>query len=326
MSSWPRLRQDSVALRPVKGQDSNLQFGWQFGWQVKYRLLSLPQVTENQMQFEILHCQRRHPIRIKKVSIRLDQEERLIEESLNLKFPPLAKWANWCKIYSTAIYFRPEQLVTIEVRYEVDEKTGPEDCHCDICEGGSPQADQQQPPLSPTTALCDDFRRLCLSPESSDVVFAIAEEEIPAHKLILATRLPYFKTLFASGMKESTSNRVVIDDIDAPAFKQVLKFIYCGDFPEDIDSAGEVYLPIAEKYGLRRLKEESAKAMEKGVTTENVMERVILAHLFQCSSLKKRCFQVLKEQPREDFRCEALERLKAHPDLLIDFMWCDPTK
>ena len=156
------------------------------------------------------------------------------------------------------------------------------------------------------------------SPESSDVVFAVAGEDIPAHKVILATRLPYFKVLFASGMRESGTNRVVVDDIDALTFKAVLKFIYCGDFPEDVGTSAEVYLPIADKYGIPELKEEAARAMEQGITKENVVERVILAHLMQCPSLKNRCFLYLKTQP--PLSAEALAPLKSHPDLMFDYM------
>ena len=60
----------------------------------------------------------------------------------------------------------------------------------------SPQAVLQQ-----QNNLGDDFEKLFLSSASSDIVFVVGEEEIPAHKLVLTTRLPYFEHLFASGSK-----------------------------------------------------------------------------------------------------------------------------
>ena len=134
----------------------------------------------------------------------------------------------------------------------------------------------------------------------------------------------YFLTqiFWFPGMTESRTNRIVIDDIDAPAFKEVLKFIYCGDFPEDIDSSAEVYLPIAEKYGIQELKERSARALVQGITAENVVERVIMAHLAQCPTLKNACAHRLKARP--GLKPEALEALKAHPDLLIEFLGLHP--
>ena len=102
----------------------------------------------------------------------------------------------------------------------------------------------------------------------------------------------------------------------------MLKFLYCGDFPHDISLSPEVYLPIAEKYGIEELKEKAARWMERGIANENVIERVILAHLMRCSSLKKACFRHLKMQP--PLSAEALEPLKSHPDVLIDYIRYDP--
>ena len=54
--------------------------------------------------------------------------------------------------------------------------------------------------LHPQQTLARDFEKLFLSNASSDIVFVVGEEEIPAHKLILTTRIPYFEHLFASGI------------------------------------------------------------------------------------------------------------------------------
>ena len=58
--------------------------------------------------------------------------------------------------------------------------------------------DREQAPM-PLSLLSADFKKLFLSPTLSDITIVIGDEEIPAHKLILATRLPYFESLIASG-------------------------------------------------------------------------------------------------------------------------------
>ena len=72
------------------------------------------------------------------------------------------------------------------------------------------------------------FRDWFLSPDFSHVVIQVGGEEIPAHKIVLASRVPYFKRLFASGMKESVSDRIEIDASEEDSFKQVLEYIYPG--------------------------------------------------------------------------------------------------
>jgi len=319
MSSRPQPRQDSftVMLAP-ESSSSYIGFGCGWGrWRVG--ITKNPIIDSTNMGIQLNHFSK-HMIRIWEVSIKLDKDQRTLVECFDLNPPPIL-----FRIRSSGF----PQLATVEVKYVVEKDSGDESCDCPICsfcEGESPLTEEssvaEELRPSPLITLSDDFRRLCLSPEFSDVVFAVAGEEIPAHKLVLTTRLPYFKSLFASGMRESTTNRVVVDDIDAPAFKQVLKFIYCGDIPEDIDSSAEVYLPIAEKYGLEELGERSAEAMERVITTDNVIERLILAHLFQLPSLKQSCFRFLQAQPA--LSANAYEPLKAHPDLLVDYMRYKP--
>ena len=53
---------------------------------------------------------------------------------------------------------------------------------------------------TPLSTLSADFEKLFLSPTSSDLTIVIGSEEIPAHKVILSTRLQYFERLFASGL------------------------------------------------------------------------------------------------------------------------------
>ena len=48
-------------------------------------------------------------------------------------------------------------------------------------------------------AMSSDLDRLLQSGTSSDVIFEVSGEEIPAHKLILSTRLAYFQSLFDAG-------------------------------------------------------------------------------------------------------------------------------
>ena len=124
-------------------------------------------------------------------------------------------------------------------------------------------------------------------------------------------------------MRESSTNRIDIKDIDAPTFKAVLKFIYCGDFPEDFESSAALYLPVADRYGIQELKEKSARALERGLTTQNVIQRLILAHLHHCSSLKEKCFHFVQAQPALDD--QAFEPLDDYPDLLKEYVRFKPS-
>jgi len=168
-------------------------------------------------------------------------------------------------------------------------------------------------------ALSADFKSLFLSSEAADVIFEVGQDTVPAHQLILSTRLPYFKQLFASGMQEAISKRIQIVDVDAPAFKKFLQFIYSGDFPEDLDAIPEIYLPIADRYDSEVLKNACATALKKKISVENVVSILILADLHQCRELKRKSIRRLAEW-KSSVAEEDLEQLKPHPSLMFEFI------
>merc|ERR1711962_392571 len=167
------------------------------------------------------------------------------------------------------------------------------------------------------SSLATDLEKLFLAEESSDVAFEINGEVIPAHKVILTARVPAFENMFALGMKEANSGRIKIDDVDAAAFKQVLRFIYCGKFPEKLDETAESLLPIADKYGIDDLKDACAAALKTCICRDNIVRTLTAAHLCSCPDLKKECIERLADL-KKSLNAGDLEMLKAFPDLMVE--------
>ena len=118
-------------------------------------------------------------------------------------------------------------------------------------------------------------------------------------------------------MREATTNRMVIEDIDATSFKAVLKFLYCGRLPEDLQTSAKNYLPVAEKYDIRELKEACEIALIKTLTIRNVVEIMIMADVFRCNVLKPEAIDMFMQYRR----CQSskmLEPLKAYPELMLE--------
>ena len=178
----------------------------------------------------------------------------------------------------------------------------------------APPASTPVPPPA-WSSLAADFEKLFLAKESADVAFKIGGEEIPAHKLILATRVPAFERMFASNMEEATSGRIQIDDADASSFKRVLKFVYCGKFPEDLNDSADALLPIADKYGIEDLKDACAAALKSRICRDNVITTLIVAYLCGCPDLKTECIKRLADFDRASLD---LEMLEPHPKLMSE--------
>ena len=159
------------------------------------------------------------------------------------------------------------------------------------------------------------------SAEFADVKFLVQDEEIPAHKNVLASRSVYFKNMFQAGMQESVSNSVKITDVSLTTFKAVLRFLY-GETPKE-----KQFLPLAElivaadKYGLDELKEICGSAIGTNLQTENIIDALLIADMHNCQSLlqdAKTLFRARTEDVKENK--EKWSRLAGRPNLLLELL------
>lgn len=100
-----------------------------------------------------------------------------------------------------------------------------------------------------TAFLSEHIGALFLSSNYSDLTLKIENDELHAHKVILAARSEYFRwvlfgiyeasslriihfslcrALLYGGLRESTQNEIIIKDSSVEAFKALLKYIYTG--------------------------------------------------------------------------------------------------
>ena len=169
----------------------------------------------------------------------------------------------------------------------------------------------------PIVSLAANYGELFLSKEFSDVSIIIGQNYFRAHKLVLSARVPYFKRLFLSGMRESQTGQIEITDVDVIRFYHVLKFIYSGEFPEDLGQFSESYLQIADKYGIEDLKLACSASLKSQLQPENVIQTMILADMHQCHPLKNKCVRAFTEWKRDVARSDIAE-LVHHPQLMLE--------
>ena len=139
------------------------------------------------------------------------------------------------------------------------------------------------------------------------------------HKAILASRVPYFERLFASGMTEAETNRVKVPDADPTAFRQFLRFVYAGKLPDDVEEKPETYLPIGEKYDVAAIKDKCEETMERKLEKGNLIETLVLADLYRCGKLKEACLKRFEEW-RSEIGGEELKPLKRFPELMFEIL------
>ena len=90
-----------------------------------------------------------------------------------------------------------------------------------------PTLSSASPALPPVDPTGGDLLQLLQSGAHADVNLAVDGVEFPSHRAILAARSPVFKAMFSSGMSESKSKEVAIEDADPAVFRELLRSGAC---------------------------------------------------------------------------------------------------
>lgn len=143
--------------------------------------------------------------------------------------------------------------------------------------------------------LSDDLKAALVSDELKDVKFLIGDQEIKAHKVVLAARSPVFRKMFATKMKESNSNEVVISDISYDTFEEMLFFIYSGNITSDFPTLVMDLFAASHKYQLEDLKKLCGTEISENLSEENAAAVLEFAEIYDCGeNIKKEAFSLCK--------------------------------
>jgi len=166
--------------------------------------------------------------------------------------------------------------------------------------------DEEQPlPVPPPSDMHKHFGELLQSQEGVDVMFHVSGESFAAHKVILAARSPVFKAKFFGGLEETSSESVVIEDMEPVVFRSMLHFIYTDMAPEldgdeDPQAAAimaQHLLAAADRYGLDRLKLICECKLSGGIGIGTAATTLVLAEQHHCSLLRAKCIEFITKSP-----------------------------
>jgi len=119
----------------------------------------------------------------------------------------------------------------------------------------------------------------------SDLKIKCDELEFTCHKSILAARSPVFAAMFQHDMAEQRENEVTITDLSHLVVKQMLEYMYSGNFKDGSDTGA--LLAAADKYDLKELKAACEISLANNINFGNCLELVVLADTHSASGLKK---------------------------------------
>jgi len=179
--------------------------------------------------------------------------------------------------------------------------------------------------------LAEDLRRMLQDGNYSDVTIVVGEQVIDTHRVILAARSPVFDAMLRSNMKEGLAGKIIIEDLDPRAVRDMIGYLYTGDVKQetlDDDDMCANLLQAADRYKVSGLVTICAEVIAKKLSTLTVCDRLEFADMLGCSRLKSRCLTYIQQNISEVQRTEAYGKLSRRPALLMDIVaaLCPPTK
>ncbi|KAF1864251.1 hypothetical protein Lal_00048816 [Lupinus albus] len=156
----------------------------------------------------------------------------------------------------------------------------------------------------PESDIGSHFGALLENMEGSDVIFNVAGERFPAHKLVLTARSPEFRSKFFDGLNVD-NQEIIVTDLDTKVFKAMLHFIYRDTLMEEVDEVSSTtssdfpiletltakLLAAADKYGLERLKLMCESRLCKDICVNSVANILTLADNCHATELKAVCLK-----------------------------------
>lgn len=143
----------------------------------------------------------------------------------------------------------------------------------------------------PKSTFSSDMIYIINNPEYSDIEFEVEGESVYAWKGILCARSEFFRAMFHSSLKESSINKITINDVSHSVFLKIVHYIYT-DYLDvsslQLDEAIRV-LSVSDRYILKRLKKMVEMSLVGQIEENNVVTLFLSADLYEAPSLRLAC-------------------------------------
>jgi len=165
------------------------------------------------------------------------------------------------------------------------------------------------------SALASDMYRLLKTKEFADVTLQVRDQKFQAHRIILAARSDYFKTMFSVNMKEKESGLVNLEDCCPNMFRAFVKLIYGGS---RIKHPVELFR-LADRFLVNDIKDKCSDMIVQQLSKVNVLDTLLLADQYRDNDMKLACFQLLVKMERHE-QWEIHNKVKLKGEDLADEM------
>lgn len=138
---------------------------------------------------------------------------------------------------------------------------------------------------SHSSRVAQSIMKLCMEEELfADVTILVEGKEFQLHRLVLSAQSCFFRSMFASNLKEGRSRVIELQDVSESVFQLLVDYIYHGTVKLRLEELQETY-EVADMYQLTSLFAECSRFLVRTVQVKNCLQIMWLADQHSDTSL-----------------------------------------
>ncbi|XP_063800634.1 kelch repeat and BTB domain-containing protein 4 isoform X1 [Pseudophryne corroboree] len=138
---------------------------------------------------------------------------------------------------------------------------------------------------SHSSRVAQSIMKLCMEEELfADVTILVEGKEFQLHRLVLSAQSCFFRSMFASNLKEGRNRVIQLQDVSESVFQLLVDYIYHGTVKLRLEELQETY-EVADMYQLMALFEECSRFLVRTVQVKNCLQIMWLADQHSDTSL-----------------------------------------
>ncbi|XP_049770233.1 speckle-type POZ protein-like [Schistocerca cancellata] len=161
-----------------------------------------------------------------------------------------------------------------------------------------------------------DLGALLDAGDGAVVTLVAGETRLAAHRAVLESRSPVFKSMFGNGVAE-----VNVENVEGPVLRQLLSYAYTLQAPQQLPDMAPKLLAAAHTYRLPELKDVCEQRAVADLALENAAALGVLALRHSCPRLLQAAVALMKDDTRKVMMTQSWKETKTrYPHALLDLM------
>ncbi|XP_046983171.1 TD and POZ domain-containing protein 1-like [Schistocerca americana] len=161
-----------------------------------------------------------------------------------------------------------------------------------------------------------DLGALLDAGEGAVVTLVAGETRLAAHRAVLESRSPVFKSMFGNGVSE-----VNVENVEGPVLRQLLSYAYTLQAAQQLPDMAPQLLAAAHTYRLPELKDACEQRAVADLALENAAALGVLALRHSCPRLLQAAVALMKDDTRKVMMTQSWKETKTrYPHALVDLM------